>query len=507
MKKQAILRGLLLLLVIVISLPVFASCKKDPEQPKDTREYDEVTDDPRFEKDDLPADLSFENAEVHWMICDNQGVYESFYVEENSISVVDKEIYNTTIRVESRLDIFLTFDYRSYTWDTRSNDYSLICQQILNGVCEADIITARGILPAYGGDTMLFQDISELNYIDLDKPWWDQNLTGSFGSGTYMVTGDAYLGSVSSLSCIYFNQNFLNDHGVTEDLYDTVENGDWTLEKLETLTKDMYFEGDENTVLDDTYGVTFGDGSKYSAFLTAFNVNYYTKDSNDVFTYAASSPITVEKMDRLQSFNFNNSQVLPCIDVHETEEYSITIEGANRKINRAFQEGRAGFTFSIFDDAKYFYDPTGFKLGLLPYPKYDTQQSDYSISSSAIGFWIPTSASNADMSAAVLEAWSSDMYRSVIPVYFEEILQLRYSAGSEMSAMFDLIRSVRTCKLETVISDPDLLNISAWSMKGYMTKHPTYGNKSWTVITTENELVTMAQLERLGKLFGFDVDY
>lgn len=99
------------------------------------------------------------------------------------------------------------------------------------------------------------------------------------------------------------------------------------------------------------------------------------------------------------------------------------------------------------------------------------------------------------------------MYRSVIPVYFEEILQLRYSAGSEMSAMFDLIRSVRTCKLETVISDPDLLNISAWSMKGYMTKHPTYGNKSWTVITTENELVTMAQLERLGKLFGFDVDY
>ena len=111
------------------------------------------------------------------------------------------------------------------------------------------------------------------------------------------------------------------------------------------------------------------------------------------------------------------------------------------------------------------------------------------------------------MSAAVLEAWSSQMYRSVIPLYFEEVLQLRYSTDSEMSNMFDLIRSSRICKLESILSDPDLLNISSWSMKAYMTKHPTYGNKSWTVITTENELVTMAQLERVGKLFGFSVDY
>lgn len=465
------------------------------------------TDDPRFVKDELPANLSFNNTEIYWMICDFKDVYENFHVEENSTSVVDSGIFEATAYVEERIGVILNFIYRDYTWDTRASDYSMICQEIFNGVSEADIITARGILPVYGGSNMLFEDMTQLDYIDLEKPWWDQNLKNAFGEGAYMVTGDGYLGSVSSLNCIYFNQDFLTDRGITENLYDTVKNDDWTLEKLELLTKDMYSAGDESTVLDDTYGVTYGDGNKYSSFLNAFNVNFYTKNSDNVFTYAAASQTTIEKMDRLKSFNFDNPQVLPCIETHETTEYSITIEGANRKINRAFQEGRAAFTFSIFDDAKYFYNPEGFELGLLPYPKYDDQQSDYAINSSGIGFWIPISAKNANMSAAVLEAWSSQMYRSVIPMYFENVLQIRYSTGNEMSEIFDLIRSSRICKLESILSDPDLLNISAWSMKAYMTKHPTYGNKSWTVITTENELVTMAQLERIGKLFGFSVDY
>ena len=507
MKKQAILRSLLILLVIVIALPVFAACKKDEEQPKDTEAYEQVTDDPRFEKDDLPADLSFNNTEIRWSICSSQAAYDYFASDEQSTNLIDREIYEATGVVEERLDIILTFDLRQYSWATRAEDYSMVCQEILNGVCESDIITGASCIPLYGGNSMLFEDISQLNYIDLDKPWWDQNLKNAFGEGTYMVSGDAYLGSVSNLSCMYFNQDFLTDRGITENLYDTVKSGAWTLEKLEILTKDMYVEGDESTVLDDTYGVTFGDGNKYTSFINAFDVHFYNKNSDNVYTYAAASQTTVEKMDRLKAFNFNNPQVLPCIGEHETEEYSIMIEGKGRLINRAFTEGRAAFTFSLFDDAKFFYNPEEFAIGLLPYPKYDEQQKNYSINSSGVGFFIPVSARNADMSAAVLEAWSSQMYRSVIPVYFEEVLQLRYSTDNAMSSMFDLIRSSRTCRLDSLIEDPDLLNIGAWSMKGYMTKHPTYGNKSWSVLTAENELVAMAQLERIGELFGFSVDY
>jgi hypothetical protein len=111
------------------------------------------------------------------------------------------------------------------------------------------------------------------------------------------------------------------------------------------------------------------------------------------------------------------------------------------------------------------------------------------------------------MSAAVLEAWSSQMYRDVIPAYFENVLQLRYSTGGEMSEMFDMIRDSRAFSISSFIEDPDLLNIGAWSMKGYLTHSGTYGNKSWTVIATENELVAMAQLERIGQIFGFSVDY
>jgi hypothetical protein len=99
------------------------------------------------------------------------------------------------------------------------------------------------------------------------------------------------------------------------------------------------------------------------------------------------------------------------------------------------------------------------------------------------------------------------MYRSVVPEYFESVLQLRYSTDEEMAEMFDLIRSSRSFSISCALEDPELMIISSWSIKAYIAQNPKYGNKNWSVVAAENELIAMAQLERIGKIYGFTVNY
>ena len=509
MKQTKLFRALILVLAMLLVFPTLSACKKEDKTPSTGANGSQETADPRFEADDLPADLSFNDAEVRWMICSSETDYNMFHADESTVDYIEGELYKTATQVESRLNISLAIDHRSTTWGTRDSDYSIVCYEIINGVCEYDMITSATTLPLYSGQSeMVFKDISQLNYINLEKPWWTQNLNSVLGDEIYFVSGDGYLGSVKNLGCVFFNQNFLDAHGVTENMYELAENGEWTLEKMELLTKDMYIsaDGTDSQKGGDSYGVTFGDGNKYTGLIESLGIDFYTRNSDNCYTYAAASTRVIDIMDTLRNFNDNNLSVLSCIGIHETEEYSIRLEGQSRLINRAFSEGRAAFTFSLFDDAKYLYNPEAFKLGLLPYPKYDVSQ-EYRTAEAKLVTYIPMTAKNADMSAAVLEAWSSQMYRSVIPAYFESVLQLRYSADTEMSAMFDMIRESRAFSISSLIEDPDLLNIGAWSMKGYMTQSGSYGSKSWNVIATENELIAMAQLERIGKVFGFSVDY
>ncbi|MBQ2734617.1 MAG: hypothetical protein IJF33_02185, partial [Clostridia bacterium] len=208
MGKKKFMRILFVLLTICLVFPL-AACKNDTLKDGETVGYETVTDDPRFVKDDLPSGLSFSNAEVRWAICAGVSVYDCFFAEAQSPNVIDNVIYEATGAVEDRLDIVLSFEYREYDWETRVANYAALSNEILNGISSYDIITSAAYFPMWSGQSqMMVQDIGELDYIDLDKPWWTQNLNKCFGDKVFLVSGDAYLGSVKNLGCLFFNQDF-----------------------------------------------------------------------------------------------------------------------------------------------------------------------------------------------------------------------------------------------------------------------------------------------------------
>lgn len=60
---------------------------------------------------------------------------------------------------------------------------------------------------------------------------------------------------------------------------------------------------------------------------------------------------------------------------------------------------------------------------------------------------IPVSVSDEKAAGAVLEALSSESYRTIIPEYCEVSLKVRYSQDDDVSRMFDLI-------INSVVYDP-----------------------------------------------------
>ena len=81
-------------------------------------------------------------------------------------------------------------------------------------------------------------------------------------------------------------------------------------------------------------------------------------------------------------------------------------------------------------------------FGILPIPKYDTNQEEYR---TCLGFgytmyMLSTAANNPEAAAATLELMAYQSYLNVTPALFEESMKMRYADQSDDSFMFDLIR-------------------------------------------------------------------
>ena len=96
-------------------------------------------------------------------------------------------------------------------------------------------------------------------------------------------------------------------------------------------------------------------------------------------------------------------------------------------------------------------------------PKWDAEQENYRTTARATysSFCIPVTAVDPNMSAAVLECFASESYRTVSPAYFENALKIKYARDDESSQMYDLIKSSITFSFATsftmAIGDPQNL--------------------------------------------------
>ena len=440
---------LALILALLTISTLLVACATNPEKP------DETTPSPDGEtnapdatdaetsftdlKDNTVADLGSDIIKIlAWE--DAENLEFEFVSSDVQMTAVNEAIFRRNEAVEKRLNCSLLFTYAKGNYNNITNFLKRV-EAIENGTENdyMDIYAAYSMTTAtlstngFCANLMKLQSETGLNF---NKPWWPSSMVeeGMFGDKLYICTGDISTNLLWMMETMYFNKTLIDEYGFTkEELYDHVNNGTWTLETFFNYVNETYNDNDGDGLksADDTYGYTFGTWAGYvDDFYVGCGFKFFERDASGALTVASTLGKEKEHdlVTKLVDFTYKN-------DVHRTiADPDVFL--ADRAI---FTNNRASYAKKIRDNSEVEY-------GILPMPKYDTIQANYSTN---IGFphtlyAVAAGAPSRDIAGTVLQSMAAQSYEIITPVLFEETLQLRYSPENSDAEMFDILKD-RLC--------------------------------------------------------------
>lgn len=448
MKKK-----LCLILALLTLLPAaVASCssgdtqKSENESPTAITSDAETTADPTRDAngyllDSLPA-LDYGGYTVTMYVRGDSPLAE-FYVTEQTGEIVDDAIYTRNLKVAERLNVGFAFVEEPGDNARRASFVKRIQSSIMANDQAYDIAAGYSMCVASLATAGMLNDLSDLPYLDFTNPWWSESLLSQarLKGKLFFASGDISTHMLYYMYATFFNKDVLSEN-MLEEPYQLVLDGKWTLDKLISMSQDIYVDlnGDGVRGVEDRYG--------FLAHPT------YT----DPFFFASGLRTTSIDDDGIphidESFSGEKTQKLLeklCAFLHDSEDgYLLTYDdGYNLFINGGwlFMNNEVQHAIVMRD--------ADFEFGLVPVPKYDEAQEEYySIASFPYMLYgIPKDASDPDMSSAVMEALASESYRTVSPALYETALKVKYSSDDDASKMYDIIRGSMTYDIGRVFND------------------------------------------------------
>ncbi len=405
---------------------------------------------------------------------------EWYYAEEyqsksGNISVLNNILYEMNTLVEEYLNVTLEYECGG------DNIYNLVYPSMMSGddtyqlcVNHAHYDTPNFVI----SKTAL--DLYELEDLDLDQPYWNREVIE-----TLSINGRAYVGfgdiCFQNYNVIYCNKDMLANVNLAVP-YADVRNGTWTLDKLASMTSNLYQDnGDGLRNNLDTYGYAGTWNSIGSGMLQAADIFVLTKNNEDEFELSMYSERLVNMYDKLYRWTQDESTwVWP---------YAAP---ADRITN--FKDRQSYFTGGSLNTT---YLDSNIRVGILPLPKYDESQENYCHVNWGNNLVVPISARNHEMVGQVLELMCFYSSTMVLEKYYDEVLQLRVSEAPDDRDMVVLV-------YDTVVFDPAITfsdgNTQLWNLI-----HITYGcvvdnNANITSYYQKNAKSAEKWLQKLNKL-------
>ena len=202
--------------------------------------------------------------------------------------------------------------------------------------------------------------------IDTSSPWYDQNSVDTFtlfGEKLYWLTGDYMLLDDYAVHVIFFNKNLVTNAG-QELPYDTVREGDWTLDKFCTMTKaaELDVNGDGRMVIGTDIVAHLENHDKIKHWVYGCRERSITINEDKTLEIATLSERQVNVVERLYHYT-----------VEEGMTYSISDDS---QLSPAFKSGLASSYCIALAFINQYRDMDD-DFGIVPMPKYDETQEEY----------------------------------------------------------------------------------------------------------------------------------
>ena len=433
------------LLALAMTASLLASCGGGDADSPDSSSASEDTSaetesDPRLSISDNLPDVDLEGYEFRILPAyyGKAPAIPLYAPDEASGDIVDDSIFERNRRVEDR------FNCTIVELDAGISDWSEHTNYIKTNVMAGDDTYDLTLNHIIGGPNIsldgVFLNLYDIEYLDFTKPWWSDQMIDEMTilDQIYLVGDTIGLGALKSAKVLYINKEKFASYGL--DLpYDDVFDGSWTMDKLISLTKDVYedLNGNADRDVDDFYG--YISHSSQNGWLVSCDVPVLEKDPDEVLKIVVNGDKVASLVEMLYKFYFES-------------EGSLIIKG-NDPVTGAVQTdwqaqlfagGHGLVAFSLIRHAATTFRESSVEYGIIPFPKWDEKQEAYRTFCGGDLIGIPVTVRDPDTTSLIFEALTAETYKTVVPAYFDTALKEKFAYDSESGQTLDIINDSLT---------------------------------------------------------------
>lgn len=345
-------------------------------------------------------------------------------------TVMDKAVYDRNALLEENNGVLLDTT-ESYGNDHRG--YEEIQQMYTANEPTYDFAVIHTYKMAPLATAGYLYDLSQVNSIDLDNPWWDQTMTeGVKIAGTVLFTTCDFSHAVDDyMYCVLFNKELYRQK-VTDgtDVYELVRQGTWTLDELARLaslvSEDL--NADDKMDSNDRYGLLTWCDEMFASI------------------QAAGERIAKINDNGLIELTIQNERVNNIVDKFteiEQSPYAINFQRMTGGVTwpDIFSNGNALFLTTLFNEISRFRDME-VDYGILPNPRFEASQDRWYCTFSA-GLAsvsaMPFVQEDAERTGEILELANYYSMKTTSPAYYTKTLVGEKIRDEESAFCLDII--------------------------------------------------------------------
>ena len=451
MKKVKIVLAIVLCLAFI--LPLFASCGNSDDKKDDGGSTTAAAEDsssettPTEAKDpdapDLPVtDMdgkTFTVLTAGWGVGSN--LAKDVGAEEQTGDPIDDAAFDRRVKLEQLYNCKI----KQINEEDNTEAVNKYRTSILAGDGSYDfaITTCSNFTSLLSGNLLL--DLNQLTHVDMDKPYWDRNFYDSMSilGKNFAASGDI---SKRRLECVWimcFNKKMITDNQL-ESPYDLVKNGQWTYDKMHEMGKHVAKDLNGDSVMtleDDLWGINYT-GDTIMGIINSSGVKIAEVNSDGIPELTIGLETNLEKLLRIYTEMRDHTysiDTLFMVGGGLTGLGDVDLFAENRCLFLAcashnVRTGGENNTNSLRQ--------MDVEFGIIPYPKWDLSQPDYTPYTAGNYhpvISVPSNNDDIDNTSIILEAMAYEGRKTITPAFYESLLKTKTARDVESLDMLDFI--------------------------------------------------------------------
>lgn len=353
------------------------------------------------------------------------GAWEAvdIYAEAENCDRINDAVYKRNANVEQKYGVKIAQIAGG------SNTQEEAYNQIASGTAEFDVISWKYDMMTYLAQNNQLLNLYDIEYLNLDQPWWDQNANAglSIGEALYFTCSDLILSDLDGTWFLTFNKQIIEDKQL-ENPYQLVYDDEWTWDKYLEMAKlgSADLNGDDRRDEKDQYGISTEPFDSLAMF------------------YAAGCAISSKDEDNYPEISVYNDYSVQVVEkivemVNDTNTYTTKLG-----IGKFATTGQALFGPTTVKSMRLNYNNMKEEFGVLPVPKFNEDQDRYYHLVSLQGsVAVPKTVTDYEFVGTILEALTEESSKVLIPEYYNEVLENRYLRDDESRDMLKIIFDTR----------------------------------------------------------------